>query len=302
MILCVGTTPTAQRTLVFERLQLDAVNRAAECYDTASGKSINVARVIHTLGEACIATGFLGGDVGKYIRDELSAAGIAHDFVEVAPKTRTCVTVMDRSSGHATELVEESKLVETDAWAKLKSKIEQLASRAKLIVLSGSLPPGAPQDFYAWCVKLGVRTIVDAAGGPLKRALDARPFLVKPNRQELAKTLGVSVDSDDSLRDAVTRLNADWVVVTEGRSGAIVSDGTTLWRLHAPKVVAINPIGSGDSLAAGIATALVRGETMPDAAKLGIACGAANAMTTTSGVVDPATVKELLTQVFIEQI
>ena len=81
-----------------------------------------------------------------------------------------------------------------------------------------------------------------------------------------------------------------------------MSDGKAFWRVNAPIVVAINPIGSGDSLAGGIATALVRGEAMPDAVKLGIACGAANAITKTSGVVDPATVKELLTQVSLTQV
>src|SRR5687767_2814604 len=109
MILCVGTTPVMQRTIVFPRLQIDAVNRAVEVHETASGKSINVARVAHTLGEEVLATGFLGGDSGKFIRADLSSARIAHDFVEVTPKTRMCVTVMDESSGHATELVEEAQ-------------------------------------------------------------------------------------------------------------------------------------------------------------------------------------------------
>jgi tagatose 6-phosphate kinase len=204
---------------------------------------------------------------------------------------------MDRATGHATELVEESKLVEAEAWDKLKSKVGQHAPRAKLMVLSGSLPPEAPQDFYAWCAGLGVRTIVDAAGEPLRRALEARPFLVKPNRAELAKTLGISLDFDDALRDAVKRLSADWAVITEGKSGAIVSNGSDFWHASPPGVQAINPIGSGDSLAAGIATALVRGEPMPDAVKLGIACGAANAMTKTAGVVDANVVAQLQTGV-----
>src|SRR6266511_1746626 len=109
MILCIGTTPVMQLTFVFPRLQLDHVNRATEVHDTASGKSINVARVIHTLGEESFATGFLGGDTGKFIRDDLAACGIANDFVSVTPTTRTCVTVIDQSTGQATELVEESK-------------------------------------------------------------------------------------------------------------------------------------------------------------------------------------------------
>ena len=291
MILCVGTTPVMQRTMVFPRVQIDAVNRAVAVHETASGKSINVARVAHTLDEEVMATGYLGGDSGKFIRADLSAAGVPHDFVEVEPKTRMCVTVMDESSGHATELVEEAQPVGAEAWEALKRKVESLAKREKLLVLSGSLPPGGPVDFYAWCVGLGVKTIVDAAGAPLRRALEARPFLVKPNRMELERTFGPGASLD----------RAEWAVITEGKSGGVVSNGKMSWRFQSPAVRAINAIGSGDSVAAGIAVALVRGEKMPDAVKLGIACGAANAMTKTAGVVNLADVNALLSRVEINR-
>lgn len=297
MILCVGTTPVMQRTLVFPRVQIDVVNRATEVHETASGKSVNVARVLHTLGEEAIATGFLGGDSGKFIRDDLAASGLAHDFINVIPKTRTCITLIDQSTGETTELVEEATQVEPPAWDLLRDKIEQLIARATLMVLSGSLPPGAPQDFHHWCITragANVRTILDAAGEPLRQALPARPFLIKPNRSELAKTLGTPIETDNELRDAIKQLNADWTVITEGKSGAMVSNGKQFWRFRPPAVQAINPIGSGDSLAAGIACGLSRGQPMPDAARLGIACGAANAMTKTAGVVDKNIVAELL--------
>ena len=102
MILCLGTTPVLQRTMVFDRLNVDAVNRAVEVTEHASGKSINVARVLHTLGEEVIASGFLGGDSGRFIRADLTAAAVAQDFVTVNPKTRMCVTLMDRSNDAAT--------------------------------------------------------------------------------------------------------------------------------------------------------------------------------------------------------
>src|SRR5688572_28129259 len=137
MILCVGTTPVMQRTMVFPRVQIDAVNRATEVHETASGKGINVARVAYMLGEEVVATGFLGGDSGQFIRAELSAAGIPHDFVAVEPKTRTCLTVMDQASGETTELVEEAKEVELAGWDQLRAKIEALLPRTKMVVLSG---------------------------------------------------------------------------------------------------------------------------------------------------------------------
>src|SRR5690242_14921384 len=115
MILCVGTTPFMQRTMVFPRVQVDAVNRASQVIETASGKSINVARVLHTLGEDVLATGLLGGDRGKYIRNELSTTGIAHAFIEVEPTTRMCINRLDKSTSGATELVEKSQEVTPSA-------------------------------------------------------------------------------------------------------------------------------------------------------------------------------------------
>src|SRR5438046_1242556 len=104
MILCLGTTPTVQRTMTFERLLLDHVNRAATVLESASGKSLNVARTLDTLGAEVLAVGFLGGDTGKLVRDDLAAANIAHEFLEVAPRTRTCTTVIDRATNTVTEL------------------------------------------------------------------------------------------------------------------------------------------------------------------------------------------------------
>jgi tagatose 6-phosphate kinase len=307
VILCVTTTPVFQRSMTFERVRIDEVNRAVEVSEYASGKGVNVARVAHALGEEATVTGFVGGDSGKFIREQLNGWDISHDFITVGPRTRTCVTVIDRSSGAVTELVEEGRAVEPIAWESLRERVSDLLSSATMLTLSGSLPPGGPQDFYAYCVaqanQRGTLTIVDATGQPLLQALPHRPFIVKPNRSELAKAMDVPVDTDAALRDAIKRLIAlgpKWAVITEGKAGAIVSNGEQFWRVRPPEVKAINPIGSGDSVAAGLAVAILRGQTLPDAARLAIACGAANAITPTAGLVRPDDVAALEPKVSIE--
>ena len=307
-ILCIGTTPVLQRSMTFDRVTIDAVNRAKEVSDYASGKSINVARVLHTLGEDALATGFLGGDSGKFIRNDLAACGVAHDFLTVTPATRMCITVIDRSTNHATELVEESKEVEKPAWAKLRTRVAELLPKAKLMVLSGSLTPGAPQDFYAWCINRAhdsaIHSILDAAGEPLNRALASRPLVVKPNRSELARSLDTPIESDAAFRDAIKQLIAlgpQWAIVTAGADPVTVSDGDHFWRITPPRVNAISPIGSGDALAAGIASALSRGQKLPDAARLGVACGVANAMTDRAGHLHADEVAQILEQARLEE-
>lgn len=307
MILCLGTTPTVQRSMTFARLQVDAVNRAVAVHESASGKSINAARVVNTLGEPVLATGFVGGDTGAFVRRDLDAIGIAHDFITVKPTTRVCVTAIDQAAGTATELIEESKPVEDAAWDALRVKLVELVPRAKVLVLSGTLTPGAPQTFYRECVEAaarsGVRTVLDATGEPLRLALSARPFIIKPNRSEVGRTLGVDVTSDDRFRDAIRRLLAGgphWAIVTMGGDGAVISDGARFWRLRHPPVRVVSPIGSGDAFSAGLAVGIARGQEVPEAAMLGAGCGAANAMTPSAGHVHLADVERLVRAVTIQ--
>src|SRR4051812_6926587 len=113
MIITLGTTPTVQRTMTFARLEIDAVNRAKSVRQFASGKSVNCARVLHTLGEPVRTTGLVGGDAGKFMRADLDAAKIAHDYADTSPvETRLCLTLVDEAAGTATELVEESRAVD----------------------------------------------------------------------------------------------------------------------------------------------------------------------------------------------
>src|SRR5690348_10306780 len=107
MILCLGTTPTVQRSMIFHRVVIDGVNRALEVREYASGKSPNVARVLHAMGGDVLEVGFIGGDRGKFLAADLQGAGIRCRWIEVNAPTRLCTTVIDQASGTATELVEE---------------------------------------------------------------------------------------------------------------------------------------------------------------------------------------------------
>jgi len=305
MILCLGTTPTAQRTRIFERVTLDAVNRAVEVHEHASGKSVNVARVAHSLGETVLATGFLGGDRGEFIRRKLHLAGINHNFVTVSPQTRLCTTVVDRSNRTATELVEESAAVEAGDWQRLSQTFSSAVRRAKLCVFSGSLPPGGPAQFYADIVQTahaaGCAVILDARGEPLRLAMPIPGLTIKLNREELAATLASPLPDDQSLRDGIRRSNPTGgaTVVTLGPAGAVSYDGKSFCRISSPCVETISAVGSGDAFAAGFAVGIVRGRPFREACALGAACGAANAMTPLSGHIDPERIPGLVAAVAV---
>ena len=305
MIVCLGTTPAVQRVMVLSKIQLGLPNRTAVEHYCASGKSINAAKVIHALGAPVRAITIAGGDTGRFFREDLQRLRMGCDIVETERPTRICTTAI--AGGHATEFVEESSPIHPPELLELWKIFEATMKLARLLILSGSLAPGVPDVFYATCAAVARRysipVIIDARGEPLRLALEHKPFVAKPNRMELSQTVGMPVDTDAELRAAIRRLisaGPSWAIITSGSGGVVVSDGEQFFRIHPPEVNVISAIGSGDAFAGGLATALYRGESLPDAARLAVACGASNAANLLPGQITPDEVDRYQRQIALE--
>ena len=282
MILAAGLTPAWQQILLFERFLPGEVNRASEVHWCASGKVLNVGLALHHLGVESRTLALVGGAAGDSIRAEFARLGVAADWVQTRTPTRICTTLLDQTTGLTTELVENSRAVSAAELVEFQSAFAALTPTARAVVLTGSLPAGTPGDFYRRLIeRVRAPVVLDARGPELLESLSARPFLVKPNREELSRTLGMSLESDAELvlglRQLVER-GAEWVVISQGSESVWLAGATGLWRIWPPKVDVVNPIGSGDCLAAGIAAALARGLDPVAAARFGVAAGAVNAL------------------------
>ncbi len=295
--------------MLFRKLALNAVNRAATTLDGAAGKSVNVAKVLKALGEQPLALGFLGGERGTFLKSQLDHQGVDHDFIPVTSPTRQCLTVIDESAGTHTELVEESLPVPVSDYQKLEIMVQKRIDDCRALVLSGSLTPGGPQDFYLRCAQLAraatVLSVIDAQGPPLATALRAGPGLVKPNRQELAATVGHELKDDAAVMSAMWELRergAQRVVVTAGTQTTLAFDGRHYWRIVPPAIEARNPIGSGDAFTAGLVWRLVRGDDLGEACRWASAAGAANALTLLPGEVERADVERLAKNIKAERV
>lgn len=295
--------------MIFRKLALDAVNRAVTTLDGVAGKSINVAKVLRALGDHPVATGFLGGERGEQLRMALDARGIEHDFVTVAAPTRQCVTVIDESAGTHTELVEESRPVESSDFEQLMAVVRRRVHACRAVVMSGSIPPGGPVDLYLPCTRLAheanALSVVDAQGAVLMEALKSKPGLVKPNRLELAATVGRELPDDLAAMSAMRELcerGAQRVVVTAGKEPALAFDGRSYWRIVTPRIKVVNPIGSGDAFTAGLVSRLIRGDDLGEACRWGSAAGAANALTAMAGEVNRPDVERLARETQVERI
>ncbi|MEV6523539.1 1-phosphofructokinase family hexose kinase [Longispora sp. NPDC051575] len=188
MILTVTLNVALDVTYQVDALVPGSAHRVRTVVERPGGKGLNVARVLHALGEPVIATGLIGGAAGTRARDLLETK---HAFVEIAGESRRTVVVTDGSD--ATGFWEPGPEVSAEEWAEFVGRYTGLVAVARVVVLSGSLPRGVPVDAYAQLVGIArerdVPTVLDTSGEPLLRALAAGPDVIKPNAEELAEAM-----------------------------------------------------------------------------------------------------------------
>lgn len=281
MIIAAGLTPAWQQMLVLDGLRVGEVNRAREAQWCSSGKVLNVGLALHHLGGPNTTVALVGGIPGESIDREFAALGIERRLVWAKRPTRCCTTLLDQASGVTTELVENAGLVEAEEIATYLSVYAEVAAKARMAVLAGSLPAGAPKTFYRdLMTRTRGRVVLDARGPELLEVLSLGPLCVKPNREELGKTFGRELTSDEELKEALRetiKLGAEWVVVSAGKDRLWAMSAGGLYSFRPARVATVNPIGCGDCLAAGIAWSVDRGAPMLDAIRFGMAAAAENA-------------------------
>ena len=294
MILVVGLSSVWQRTLFYQNFQPGRVNRAARVIETASGKGVNVARVATTLGERVLVLTTAGGHRGRLFRAALRASALPARVVPVVGETRLCQTLI--GPGSVTELVEETPALSLREISAVLSAYTRALPKTSMVVLSGTVPKGGGDDFYAKLARLanarGIPVFVDTQKAQLLHVVREQPAVVKINAAELAEATGTR-SLVKGIRE-LSRRGARKIVISRGADPAIAFDGKSSWQVKPPCIEVVNPIGSGDAMMAGLAVGLVRGKSLLEALRLGIACGAANALTDTSGVIRPGDVKKLI--------
>jgi len=281
VILSAGLTPAWQQIVLFDGFRYGEVNRAAEVHWTASGKVFNAGIAAHHLGGPSLTLAPAGGLPLKEIRRELAILGVPNRLIPTASPTRVCTTILDRSTGTMTELVENGQPLAPEELTALRIAYAEEAARAEVVVLIGSLPEGTPASFYRDLLeKTPCPAVLDFRGEGLLGVLDLNPLVVKPNREELAATVGFPLDTDEKLLQAMRSLaerGARWVLVSDGSKPTWLFGASGPYRFYPPPPAeVINPIGCGDALAATIAWAVREGREMVDAVRLAMAAAAEN--------------------------
>ncbi|MGH3739579.1 MAG: 1-phosphofructokinase family hexose kinase, partial [Micromonosporaceae bacterium] len=239
MILTVTLNAALDITYRVGRLVPHTTHRVDAVAERPGGKGINVARLLHALGEPVTATGLVGGHTGERIVDLLVADGVPAAFTELAAASRRTVVV--GSDGDATGFWEPGPRVTAAEWTGFTDHFRRQLGGAAVVVLSGSVPPDLPREVYGQLVNAarlaGVPVVLDADGEPLRHGLAARPAVVKPNADELAAVIGHRPEGvAETLRAAGTlRTQTQGAVVASlGAEGLLALTGDGAWHAAAP--------------------------------------------------------------------
>lgn len=281
MIVTVTMNPAIDKTVDVETFFHGGLNRVKHIIMDAGGKGINVSKTIKALGGDSIATGFLGGNNGDSIEKMLKGDKVNTEFVLVSGETRINTKIVE-ADGTVTELNEAGPEISEREISKLEEQLMKYAKEGTWFVLSGSIPAGVPKSIYGDIInkvhKKGAKVFLDADGELFTQSLEAKPDIIKPNRDELEKYIGAdhSLTEEELLYvgEKLLEQGIGTVIISLGQEGALFLTKEQTLKCPAIPITVHSTVGAGDALVAAFAYGMDKGLDFETCAKLGIATSA----------------------------
>ncbi|SDJ86915.1 1-phosphofructokinase [Natronincola ferrireducens] len=309
MILTITLNPAIDISYYVNELKLDNVNRCDKYIKTAGGKGINVTKVLRNLNCNVMATGFLGGSSGEFIKNELKKRKVDLRFVDIAGETRNCIAIV--SQQQQTEILESGPFItekeETNFIETLKDNLDKYP--IQVVTASGSIPKGLSSSYYTKLIKIsnerGIKFLLDTSGIYLHKAIEASPYLIKPNISELEGFYGKKIDSLEKLINVMEELrvyNIQIIVVSLGKEGCIALCDNEVYKVTVPQIKLKNPVGSGDAMVAGMGKGIENKHSYEEILKIGSTCGTLNAMNEETGAINIKEFQDIYNKIKVEKI
>jgi len=309
MILAVTMNPSVDKIYFVDDFKLGSVRRCSSFITSAGGKGLNVARVAKQIGEEVVVTGFLGGSNGQFIRTEIKKLGLIDRFVEIDGETRNCINITDKQNGRTSEVLELGPTITPEQSEKFINSFDKMIQDIDIVTLCGSLPKGLDADFYSKlidiCNQQGKQVLLDTSGEAFKLGAKSKPYMVKPNEDEIHTVYDGDVSTEKGIIEALKffkESGVEFPVVSLGKEGSLAAYGDDILKVTFPSVKTVNTVGSGDSFIAGFAAGLSRKYSVEDVMKLATACGSANTQYEQTGYVECKTVDDFFGKVGVETI
>jgi len=294
MIITLALSPSLDVTYEVDELRRGDISRPTRVTHVAGGKALNVARVATALGADALAVAALGGRSGAWVADLLASDGVAATVVPIRRNTRTCLAIVEhRGASSSTDVYEPATALDAEEWVAFGDAALGASSASgpsTRLVLSGSLPPGAPAeevaDLLDGCRRAGAWVALDGSGEGLR--ITARSAdLLKVNRSEAAELLAEDASAKRAAYEIFARFGVD-VIVTDGvRGGSAIVGGEPI-ALSPPATPGRFSAGSGDAFLGGLLAALERGADGPTALEAARDAAERNALCPGQGVLAPS--------------
>lgn len=306
-ILTLTLNPALDITVSLDSLRAGQVNRSQAQHSHAAGKGLNVAQVLADLGHSVTVGGFLGRDNLQLFEALIQWRGFADCFVRVAGETRSNIKLVE-ANGCVTDINGQGPEVDAASRSALMRKLLQIAPGHDAVVVAGSLPRGIDPHWFAELLgqlkAQGLKIALDSSGEALRAGLQAAPWLVKPNTDELAEVLGHSVTGRAEQQQAASQLLAsgiEHVVVSQGEHGVSWYRAGAVLHAQPPQVRVASTVGAGDSLVAGMVHGLLQGEAPAQTLRRATAIAAQAVTQVGFGIRDRAQLEQLQAGVHITE-
>lgn len=307
MIITVTLNAAIDKSLSVPNFRIGRRHRAMDQRTMAGGKGVNIARTLKALGLPVIATGMAGGATGTHIVEALTEESILNDFVRIREESRTNTAVLDPTTGVQTEVNERGPAVSEHEVELFKDKLLYLARGAAIVVFAGSLPRNVEPDLYASLLpelhRLGVTTVIDTDGEPLRHAVRAAPDVVSPNVLEAEELVGHEFAGEEERMRAVQEIvslgpKEAIMTVPDGCFAQVIFDGKpVLRRATIEPREAVATRGSGDAFLAGYVAARYEGRPPDQCLRFGVACGAESTTRLGAALIDPREARRLMGEI-----
>lgn len=280
MIYSVTLNPSIDFIVRVENFEEGKTNRAFADEFYAGGKGIMVSKLLKNIGTDCINLGFIGGFTGKFIENNLNTLNIKSQFTEVEENTRINIKLKSKEE---TEINCKGPIISQEAIDKFLEKIKTIKN-TDFVILSGSVPAALRNDFYITIIEIlnknGVNFTLDSSGEAFKKSLEYKPFLIKPNKDEISEFAGKKLSTNNEIIEFARKNLLDkayHVIVSMGGDGALYIAKDYAFFAPALKGEVVNSVGAGDSVVAGFVDSILKEKTVEESFKFAVACGTATA-------------------------
>lgn len=309
MVTTLTLNPCIDKTIDINNFTYGGTNKVLSIRTDVSGKGVNVSIVLHQLGEDTICVGFNYSDGGVTVEKSLDAQGVPYDFVTVEGELRTNIKAFDQASRIMTEFNEGGRFVDKESITRLYEKIEEHLDHTSILVLNGSVPAGVPSDTYKAIIEIankkGIKTVLDAADKLLVEGIKAKPYIIKPNKDEFESAFGKKIETKEDVINISREIigqGVAYVCVSMGSDGAMLIDKDSAYLAHPLKLDVRGVQGAGDSLVAGICMAIDKDLGPEEMLRYGVTAASGSLIHEGTRLCKKEDFNELYNKVIIERI